>query len=184
MHSQDIAAPTVGYRMAILGLSGQGKGYPVALRARQHKEPGAREAIHSARAARSTHRHRLSRLSQHSPARPPYGGKRGVESQGRPRVSITKFRCYFTRAGHGHPWAMPWLYQRYTGAILGYCGVLPQLSGTTQLLPCAYALSYRGSAALACSAVPSLPDIVSICHIRRFQIPAQTLLPATEQSKR
>ena len=126
MHSQDIAAPTVGYRMAILGLSGQGKGYPVALRAGQHKEPGAREAIiaHALRVAYIG----IGCQGYHSTAQhDPYGGKRGVESQGRPRVSITKLRCSFTRAGLGGPWAIPRLYPVPSLATAGFCLSYPAL---------------------------------------------------------
>lgn len=174
MHSQDIAAPTVGYRMAI-----RGKARAILGRFAQHMRNRAHARLFIAHAQRVAHIG-IGCQGYHSTAQhDPYGGKRGVESQGRPRVSITKFECSFTRAGLGGPWAIPRL---YPVPSLATAGVLPQLSGTTQLLPCAYALSYRGKAALACSAVPSLPDIVSICHILRFQIPAQTLLPATEQS--
>lgn len=139
---------------------------------------------------RGTGWHWLSRLTTHSTAQP-YGGSRRIVSQGWSLVSITNFECSFTRAPRGFTKTIrglcpchPWLLRGFAESNLPIqmAGLSSHSAGTTHLPSLAYMRSYRGSASLAASAEPSLPDMVSCCQSRRFQIPEQTLLPTVEQS--
>lgn len=115
-HSSAHRGLSHGYQWAI----------PWALRAttQGNDEPGAgaRLSIAGARTRSTALGYRQAIADP--PSTTPDGGKRGVESQGRPRVSITKFECSFTRAGLGGPWAIPRLYRSHPWLLRGFASAI------------------------------------------------------------
>lgn len=110
-HSSAHRGLSHGYPWAILGRFAQQR---KAMRNRAHAR------LFIAHALRVAYIGIGCQAQQSSATGDPDGGKRGVESQGRPRVSITKFECSFTRAGQGHPWAIPWLYRSHPWLLRGF----------------------------------------------------------------
>lgn len=100
------------------------------------------------------------------PSTTPDGGKRGVESQGRPRVSITKFECSFTRAGLGGPWAIPRLYLCHPWLLRGFASAIRHYPITSLCIR--YVVPRQSSLSLLCCTQlarhrihlphPALPD--------------------------